>query len=459
MQAGAPSPDPLKRGGRSADAQAGKEAIYGTGSGGRRESWGNTMQEPMRGPVELPADVAERLGLGETPVSVRPLSRTRRTLLVERIGSEASPVPWDRDLVLSADVRAFSVADVLQMVHASGKSGFLHFEHADCEKSVYLHAGEVVFASSNQRIDRIGVSLVRSGVLSLADQQAASEAYHPPQQFGRFLVDRGLLTPRQLWEGVKAQVEDIVRSLFAYGAGQVFLWEGEVRPDNVVRLALPTGRLIEEGLWHRDELLVFLAQLESSQVRLQKVAEVTTGLDGTAGGIIRALESVDTFPAVCHEVGIDPLSGARTVQLLDQLGALRLVREKAEGVVNGSAPSGEEELRECVRNHVKLLAELSAPVVAVEGPEPVRERLADVARQAAERHPQLLDDLEMGPGGVLDPEVLIERALCFPGDREREVRSALGELVSYVEFELLNHPQVSDAEIFLEAVEPIRAQL
>ena len=217
-------------------------------------------------------------------------------------------------------------------------------------------------------------------------------------------------------------------------------WEGEVRPDNVVRLALPTGRLIEEGLEHRDELLSFLAQLEDNRVRLEAVEGALAHLDGTAAAIVSALGRVASFPAVCQSVGIDPLSGARTVALLDQMGALRMVRNTA-GAEPRARRGADAALRECVRTHVRLLAELTAPVVAMEGAEPVRQRLCEVAREAAERHPQLLAGLEFGPGGALDPEVVIERALCFPGDREREVRAALGELVSYTEFELLNHPQ------------------
>src|SRR4030095_1081995 len=129
-------------------------------------------------------------------------------------------------------------------------------------------------------------------------------------------------------------------------------------------------------------------------------------------------------------------------------GALRVVRNTA-GAQAASVPGADTALRECVRTHVRLLAEPTAPVVAVER----------AARGAAERHPQLLAGLEFGPGGALDPEVLIERALCFPGDREREVRAALGDLASYPEFELLNHPRVKNAEEFLEALEPLRAEL
>ena len=407
-----------------------------------------------RTPVELPEELRLQLGL-DGPAEVRVLAHGGRTLLLERVGGDGPALPWDRDLVLSADVRAFSLADVLQLVHAAGKSGFLYFEQGDCSKCVFLHAGEVVFASSNQRIDRLGESLVRRGVLSVEDHRDAQSDFAPPIQFGSFLVERGLLSPRELWNGVKHQVEEIVRSLFSFSAGRVFFWEGEVRPDNVVRLALPSGRLIEDGLSHRDDLLIFLAQLEDSRVRLEAVAGAEAHLEGTEAAIVRALAGVSTFGGVCREVGIDPLSGARTVELLDQMGALRIVRTEA------SADSTREEdaLRDCVRAHAKLLAELASPIVAVEGVEPVRQRLSEVAAEASQRHPELLAALDFGPGGVLDPEVLIARALRFPGEREREVRLALGELVSYVEFELMNHPGIEDAESFLEGMESVRAEI
>ena len=160
------------------------------------------MRDRSRAPVVVPAELSKRLGFGDQPTSVRALASGPRTVLLERLDGDGGAVPWDRDLVLCADVRAFSLADVMQLVHASGKSGFLMFEHADCCKCVYLHAGEVVFASSNQKIDRLGESLVRAGVISNDDFHAASAAYRPPGQFGRFLVERGVLSPRELWDGV-----------------------------------------------------------------------------------------------------------------------------------------------------------------------------------------------------------------------------------------------------------------
>jgi hypothetical protein len=242
----------------------------------------------------------------------------------------------------------------------------------------------------------------------------------------------------------------------------VLFWEGEVRPDNVVRLALPTRRLVAEGLSQRDELLRYLAQLEDPRVRLTPTEGAVKRLVGTERAILEALDSDGAFPAVCRRVGIDPLSGARTVRLLVETSMLEMqeVDEEDTAPVDPAHASLEEEgLRSCVRSHVKLIAELAAPIAALEGLEGLRERMGEVAGEAAHRHPQLLQGIEVGPGGVLDPEDLIARALRFPGNRRREVRSALGELISYLEFELMNHPMVEDAEDFLEGLEGLRAEL
>ena len=118
------------------------------------------MGERSRAPVVCRPSSPSASGSGTSRLGARARGGPRTLLLERSTGPDA--VPLDRDLVLSADVRAFSLADLLQLVHASGKSGFLLFEHADCAKSVYLHAGEVVFATSNQRIDRLGESLLRA---------------------------------------------------------------------------------------------------------------------------------------------------------------------------------------------------------------------------------------------------------------------------------------------------------
>jgi hypothetical protein len=416
-----------------------------------------TGGEPLLSPEQR-----EWLGLGPDD-SIRLLAAAgRRTIVLERFDGDSTALPWDRDLVLIADVRAFPIADVLHLIHSSGQSGFLFFENASHEKSVYLHRGEVVFACSNQVVDRLGECLLRNGVITLEQHREAKRAYSPPGHFGKILVERGFLTPREVWNGVKAQVEEIVRSLFSYGSGTGLFWEGEVRPDNVVRLSLPTKRLIAEGLRRRDELLKLLAWLESPRVQTTPVEGAAADLTGTERALYEAFEQESDFPSACRRAGVDPLCGARTVNHLRLIGSIRVTEPDLRG---GELPEADvrrgdaEAVGECAMAHLKILVELVAPIVAVEGNEGIRLRLERVIEEASGRFPELLSGLEVGPGGVLDPERVVERALRFPGDREREVSLAFGELISYLEFELVNHPKIEDPDQFLEGIDQLRAGL
>ncbi len=414
-------------------------------------------------PGDLKLSSQQRKWLGiEEDESVRVLNTGTRTILLERSGLGGSAVPWDRDLVMSLDVRAFSIADVLHLLHSSSKSGFVFFEDGDHEKSVYMHRGEVVFAASNQTVDRLGECLLRNGVITLEQHREAKNAYSPTARFGKILVERGFLTPRELWNGVKSQVEEIVRSLFSYGAGWLLFWEGEVRPDNVVRLSLPTRRLIAEGLRRRDELLRLLARLEAPGVKIVPVLGANAALSGTERAVFESLPRAGGFADVCQRAGIDPLSGARIVQHLRLIGSVKVTdgEDQPAGTEGTKPRQGDGDVvRDCVTAHLRLLSELAAPIVAVEGGEGLRLRLERVVEEVSHRTPELLKGVEVGPAGGLAPDDLTERALRIPGDRKRKVRFALGELVSYLEFELLNHPKISEPEVFLEGVEELRERL
>lgn len=410
----------------------------------------------------LPLDAELRVALGldlDERVTLR--DRGARTLLFERHRGDDALLPAHADLALCVDVRVFGLIDVFGWVHDAGKSGLLHFSHGEHAKSVWLHRGDVVFAASNQRIDRLGHSLVRSGDLSLEQLREAERGYRRGERFGKALVERGLITPRALWAGLQRQVEEIVRSLFSYGAGTAYFWDGELQPDNVVRLELATRRLVQEGVVWRDELRRFVGALCDPRVRIEAVPGRRDCTSGTERLVVDALDHESAFPSLCRRVGLDEPTAARTLQLLHRAGALRIRRTPEDPDltqrVRRSDPA--ERLRSQIEQAAKLIAELSHPIIDIEGPEPLRERLAAVLQGLAARHRELLGGLEPGPGGALDPVALVERASSLPVERHGEVHDALDAMLDYLEFELKNHPDVDDADGVLRAVAPLRATL
>jgi hypothetical protein len=414
----------------------------------------------FRGSLSINDELRGQLCLDDND-SLRILRCDSRTLLLERITATSGfAVPWDRDLVLSASVQSFSLADILSMLHRATKSGFLLFGFADHQKAVYLHRGEVVFASSNQGVDRLGECLFRSGILSLDQLRDAEKRWDPNSRLGKILVERGVLTPRELWDGVKLQVEDIVRSLFAYAEGSVYFWEGDVQPDNVVRLSLPTRKLISQGLRRRDELLRFLAALEDPNVVLEVTGDAAEGLSGNAHLLCDALMEQPAFGPACRAAGLDPLSGARIIQMLRLAGTVTIKRGKeAMHTAGEHHAEGQASLSDLIKGLLNLIGELATPLVSADGPDAVFERMSVLLDDTAARYPALLGGVRLGFAGGLDPEEIERRAFKIPGDGERCVRDALGEMVTYLEFELRNHPRIKDPEIYLDAVEDLRAKL
>jgi len=411
----------------------------------------------------LPEALREALGLSADE-RLRLLERSPSALVLERVGLAGGTFPGRGAADLRVNVATLPLSDVLGAIHAAGRSGFLCFRYRDHEKSVYLHRGEVVFATSNQRVDRLGECLLRAGVINLDQLREAERRFTPPERFGKVLVERGFLTPRELWNGVKYQVEEIVRSLFAYPGGSVGFWDGEVQPDNVVRLSLETGRLVSEGLQRSKELAKFLSVLEDPRVRLAAAEGFDAHLAGNERAITDAVGTERSFPEVCAVLGFDRESAARSVQLLRLVGAVKLTRQAgaAPGVpdeedLRGPDPHG---LREHVSSMTKLVAELVAAVAAADGGgEGIRQRLERVLDDATGRFPALLTGVTLTEGAGLDPDVLVERALKLPGDREGQLTGALGELVAYLEFEIKNHPQVAEPDALLASFREPRATL
>jgi hypothetical protein len=363
---------------------------------------------------------------------------------------EAPPLPE-----LSVDVRTFDLEDIFLWLGRHKKSGRVEFSFEDSEKQAYLHNGEVVFACSNQSIDRLGECLLRAGVIQLEQLREAERCYKPPARFGRVLVERGFLTPRELWNGVKYQVEEIVRSLFSYQGGRLQFYEGAAQPDNVVRLSLGTSRLASEGMMRRDELANFRALLVRGEVTLAVDADVVPRLSPPEREIADRIAEGATFEELSSSLPFQENELLRYVQLLRLVGALQFVRmHSAPDVVSAADLEAfrREELERTAHSGRKLIAALAKELVSVDGDGAVRERLTRALEDAAAHYPEVLGGLPLSAELSVSGEEIAARASRLAADGEEIVRGALGELVAYLEFEVKNHPGIEAPDSILESI-------
>jgi two-component system OmpR family response regulator len=128
-------------------------------------------------------------------------------------------------------------------------TGVLTLTGDTTEKSIYVQDGRPIFATSNDRDDRLGQVLFKTGQVSLDGLMNAVEiSVKSGKRLGTVLVEQGLIQPHELVEGVGVQVRSIIHSLFVWTRGRYRYSPGPLPTDEVITLKLSPGDLILEGI-------------------------------------------------------------------------------------------------------------------------------------------------------------------------------------------------------------------
>ena len=369
--------------------------------------------------------------------------------------------PQNTTLALWIDLQCVGAAEAIEWLHRGRKSGFLRAAYRDHRKAVYLREGEVVFAESNQRIDRLGASLARRGVITLEELHAANREARPAERFGKTLVKQGFLEPRRLWDGIREQLEEIVWSITAYREGVLAFWEGEVNPDNLVRIDFNTRVLLERGVVWRRTLHDWIEEAREEGVRIAPSAEQNQHgpLEGIESHVLDALIGGARFDEVCRRSGVDPFTVARTLRLLEAAGRVELRRFGADPETTLRAHHAERSERTLRR----LAAANQCLETLLQALEPyelggLATRTREAFREIAARFPGAFADLSLTHQLLLPTDELEKRLYDASPELWNDAFEAIAALLDYVEFEVINHPQLTNSEALLEALHPLREE-
>ncbi|MBV1857676.1 MAG: DUF4388 domain-containing protein [Nannocystaceae bacterium] len=285
------------------------------GSSRQRENSHIDSTARLEGIGSTHAQLDERMppGPGERTGAERSAgSRRRVALSVEREG-ELSDLELPR---------------MLWSLHRSRYTGRVDLHQGRVHKQLWLEQGELVFACSSEPEDRLVNALVRRGLLTRTQYDAArSLAAKDPRRVGRLLVEAGFLKATALPEAIRTQVLGIVTSAFVWRRGQWSLEEHD-RCDEAVQLEESLARILVSGVLDRLDapLLEGLVGGLGGYVRLSSSARPETlaldlGLDASALGLLMMLDGRRDLSAVCAGVGMPDRVVLATVYGLLVVGA------------------------------------------------------------------------------------------------------------------------------------------
>ncbi len=168
-------------------------------------------------------------------------------------------------MALQGALSDVSLADISQLLGMGGKTGCLTLTNSGKSGSVYFEGGRVIYATVENRLDRLGDLLVTHKVIT-PDQllaAVAQQASGSGKRLGEVLVELGSLTQEKLEEYVSVQIEEAVYHVFQWDEG-TFQFDPDIVPaEGVFRVSLSIDGLLMEGARRVDEWSVVEKKITS----------------------------------------------------------------------------------------------------------------------------------------------------------------------------------------------------
>lgn len=429
------------------------------------------------GQIVLPRRQAEALGLAGGGEADLVTARGAFALVTPARGD--APGAW-----FAGSLAALSVPEVVQFVATSLKTGVLLLafgreagaagapdlpEHLR-RKSLYFRDGQVVYASSSDPADRLGPLLVAAGLLSEADLVRCRPLVGAGRALGQVLVDEGILTAGQVYEGMTLQVREILLGAFLEEAGTFAFLEGAGDLQGVVRLRERTRDLLVEGMRRRDEAARLAQALGGPEAVLVPSGRPARPATAEEARLLAALDGERTVTAAALSAGLGALPALRAAEALLRAGAVVSPARATppplpedEVPVDVQPPSAEaptsvratgpfEAYRRILRRVHQVLAAAHPSACA---------RLDSYFDRLPPKQRAIFDGVRLGADGELDVARVLANVTAtgaFPGAAARaRALEALEDLLAFALFEAKNCLPRPEADALLREVARMQA--
>ena len=178
-------------------------------------------------------------------------------------------------MAIKGSLKEASLPDVLQLLSLGMKTGCLSVTHRSNFAYVYFDRGRISFASIVNRRDRLGDILVKSGLVSQGQLEAAIKLQDAMREkkLGEILVEMAAISREELHRQIRIQIEEAVYFLFTWTQG-TFNFEADVLPEEQdLLVSINPESLLLEGARRVDEWSLIEKKIPSFDIVFSVDAE------------------------------------------------------------------------------------------------------------------------------------------------------------------------------------------
>jgi hypothetical protein len=365
------------------------------------------------------------------------------------VANGAERTPW-----FSGSLAGLPFPELLELLGTSLRSGQLALTvgraPAARRKTIWLHEGHVTFAASDDAADHLGAVLWRRGFVPLDALERLFPAVTPARPLGQVLVDERLLTPAALYDGLVAQVREIVLGAFHEADGVFLFHPGAPSPASEVQLPERTRDLVAAGARRCSEVERLAGEVPDPDGPLVPAGPPPArGLETRAERLLACAAQRATARDAFHRSGLGFYEGMKVLAGLARSG---LVRGRPAPVLERATPvatAAEEALAlqplETYRHALRRVFFRVAHATPA-----AHERLNSWFDRLAEPDRATFDGVRLGSDGDLDVERVLANVFAAgreqgPAARARAL-AALDAFLSFALFEAKNVLPRDDAE-------------
>lgn len=138
--------------------------------------------------------------------------------------------------------------DVFSYVLSGIRSGQLIVQHGPMRRTVTFRDGQVVFATSTERYERLGAALVQLGLLTPEQLTQAVSLVTSTRRIGQVLTTEDMVSEANLYNAMTFLVREVVLNLFEMMEGSFLFLEAQAPLSDVVKLPERTKDLVIQGI-------------------------------------------------------------------------------------------------------------------------------------------------------------------------------------------------------------------
>jgi hypothetical protein len=148
--------------------------------------------------------------------------------------------------MISGNYTFNDLPDILEGLRTKKTTGVLTIHQDKAIKSLFFKEGNLIYASSSENDDRLGDVLLKSGKISQEHYKISAELIKKTgKRQGSILVEMGVITPKELFAGLKIQIKEILLSVFLWELGGKYEFQEGELPQNIIPMPIDLGEIVE----------------------------------------------------------------------------------------------------------------------------------------------------------------------------------------------------------------------